>query len=206
MIHVGIRPSPSNCDVPTNSVCLTLSALAWDKEGRNIGDWTEPFYDVLGLGLLVWNMLWWRVGKWVFLWLGEVLSDNLSGLRGDPVRKTDCKLHNEITTLWRVLGKRQSFPSDPLHCPRLDDVMTGERDDAVLQRGNANCAATQRLQRERTGEEIERVNVFSRNETPETRVSWWLNVSMNKHINLPLHPKCFYVCVSVKTTGSTSHW
>lgn len=88
------------------------------------------------------------------------MSDNLSGLRRDPVGKTNRKLHDEVTALRWVLGERQAFPSESLHRPWLDDVVTGEGDDAVFQRGNANCAATQCLD-EKGGEDIERVNIFS---------------------------------------------
>lgn len=79
-----------------------------------------------------------------------MLSDDLSGLRGDSVGKVDRKLHNEVTTLRWVLGERQAFTSEPLHCPWFDDIVTGEGDDTVFQRGNANCAATQCLEK-RTG-------------------------------------------------------
>lgn len=83
----------------------------------------------------------------VTLRLGEVLSDDLPGLRRDPVREVDGKLHDEVTSLRRVLGKRQAFPPESLHHPRLDDVVAGEGDDAVFQCGNANGAATQSLAR-----------------------------------------------------------
>lgn len=35
----------------------------------------------------------------VALRLGEVLSDDLPGLRRDPVREVDGKLHDEVTSL-----------------------------------------------------------------------------------------------------------
>lgn len=35
----------------------------------------------------------------LFLRLGEVLPDDLSGLRGDPVGEVDGKLHDEVTAL-----------------------------------------------------------------------------------------------------------
>lgn len=79
--------------------------------------------------------------------LGEVLPDDLPGLRRDPVGEVDGKLHDEVTALGRVLGKRQAFPPESLHHPRLDDVVAGEGDDAVFQCGNANGAATQSLER-----------------------------------------------------------
>lgn len=82
------------------------------------------------------------------------MSDDLSGLWGDPVGKMDRKLHDEVTALRWVLGERQAFPSESFHRPGLDDVVTGQGDDAVLQSGNANCAAAQCLERK----EIERVN------------------------------------------------
>lgn len=37
--------------------------------------------------------------------LGEVLPDDLSGLRRDPVGEVDRKLHDEVTALRRVLGE-----------------------------------------------------------------------------------------------------
>lgn len=82
----------------------------------------------------------------LLLGLGEVLPDDLSGLRRDPVGEVDGKLHDEVTALRRVLGKRQALAPEPLHHPRLDDVVAGERDDAVFQCGNANGAATQSLE------------------------------------------------------------
>lgn len=132
------------------------------NEGPNMRDKGVVRVGYLGSGHLVWSVWWWRGWRCVFLRLGEVLSDNLSGLRRDPVGKTDRKLHDEVAALWRVLGERQALPSESLHRPWLDDVVTGERDDAVFQRGNANCAATQRL-KDKGGEEIERVNIFSGN-------------------------------------------
>lgn len=71
-----------------------------------------------------------------------MLSDNLPGLRRNPIGKTNGELHDEVTALRRVLRKRKPFTSEPLHHSRLDDVMTGERDDPVFQRGNTNGAAT----------------------------------------------------------------
>lgn len=87
----------------------------------------------------------------LFLRLGEVLSDDLSGLRRDPVGEVDGELHDEVAALRRVLGKRQALPPEPLHHARLDDVLAGEGDDAVLQRGNADGAAAQSLERRRRG-------------------------------------------------------
>lgn len=147
------------------------------NEGQNMGE-AVLMVGFLGFGHLVRSVRWWRGSKGIFLWLGEVLSDNLSGLRGDPVRKTDRKVHNKVTALWRVLGKRQAFPSESLHRPWLDDVMTGERYDAVFQSGNANCAATQCLE-EKRGKEIERVNFFIRKGIAKPWISQWVNVSMN---------------------------
>lgn len=87
----------------------------------------------------------------IFLRLGEVLSDDLPGLRRDPVGEVDGELHDEVAALGRVLGKRQAFPPEPLHHPRLDDVVAGEGDDAVLQCGDANGAATQSLEKRSEG-------------------------------------------------------
>lgn len=84
-------------------------------------------------------------GVCVLLRLGEVLSDDLLRLRGDPVGEAHGELHDEVAALRRVLGEGQALPSEPLGRPRLDDVVAGQRDDAVLQRGNADGAATQRL-------------------------------------------------------------
>lgn len=86
----------------------------------------------------------------MFLRLGEVLSDDLSGLRGDSVREAYRELHDEVTALRRVLRERKALPSETLERPWLDDVVTGQRDDAVFQRGNTESAATQRLEGERT--------------------------------------------------------
>lgn len=83
------------------------------------------------------------------LGLGEVLSDDLSGLGGDPVGEVDGKLHDEVAALRRVLGERQALPPEALQHPRLDDVVAGEGDDAVFQSGNADGAATQSLERSR---------------------------------------------------------
>lgn len=83
--------------------------------------------------------------------LGEVLPDDLSGLRRDPVGEVDRKLHDEVTALRRVLGEGQAFPPESLHHPRLDDVVAGEGDDAVLQCGNADGAATQSLEKTSKG-------------------------------------------------------
>lgn len=82
----------------------------------------------------------------VLLRLGQVLSDDLLGLRRDPVGEAHGELHNEVAALRRVLGERQTLPPNPLGGARLDDVVAGQRDDAVLQRGNADGAAAQRLQ------------------------------------------------------------
>lgn len=79
-----------------------------------------------------------------------MLSDNLSGLRWDPIRKANRELHDEVTPLRRVLRKRKAFASEPLHHSRLDDVKAGERDDPVFQRGNTNGAATESLDRGKT--------------------------------------------------------
>lgn len=98
----------------------------------------------------------------LLLRLGEVLSDDLSGLRGDPVGEVDGKLHDEVTALGRVLGERQAFAPEPLHHPRLDDVVAGEGDDAVFQCGNANSAATQSLEERRTGLAPERPKLWTR--------------------------------------------
>lgn len=74
--------------------------------------------------------------------LGQVLSDDLLGLWRDPVGEADGELHNEVTALRRVLGEGQALPPHSLGRARLDDVVAGQRDDAVLQRGNADGAAT----------------------------------------------------------------
>lgn len=85
----------------------------------------------------------------LLLRLGEVPSDDLSGLRRDPVGEVDGELHDEVTALGRVLGERQALAPEPLHHPWLDDVVAGEGDDAVLQCGNAHGAATQSLEERR---------------------------------------------------------
>lgn len=132
----------SNCEVPTN--CLMLCALTQDT-GR-LTTIRVKIYEKGGWRGVK-SVFFLRSWRWVLLRLGEVLSDNLPGLRGDPVGKTDRKLHNEVTSLWRVLGERKAFPSESLYRPWLDDVMTGKRDDAVFQCGNANSATTQCLER-----------------------------------------------------------
>lgn len=75
------------------------------------------------------------------------MSDNLSGLGGDSVGETYGELHDEITALRRVLRERKAFASETLDHPRLDDVVTGQRNDAVFHGGNTKSAATQRLER-----------------------------------------------------------
>lgn len=104
----------------------------------------------------------------MFLRLGEVLSDNLSGLRGDSVGEAYGELHDEITALRRVLRERKALPSETLDRPWLDDVVTGQRDDAVFQRGNTESAATQRLEE---GEDTQRVNIFRENDMPKPQIS-----------------------------------
>lgn len=88
----------------------------------------------------------------VLLRLGQVLSDDLLGLWWDPVGEAHRELHDEVATLRRVLGKGQALPPQPLGRAWLDDVVARQRDDAVLQRGNADRTAAQSLQRETRAE------------------------------------------------------
>jgi len=91
-----------------------------------------------------------------------VLSDDLSGLWGDPVGEADGELNDEVAALRRVLGEGKPLPPEPLDRARPDDVVAGQRDHPLVQRGDVHGAATQRLapggegergrEREREGE------------------------------------------------------
>lgn len=55
----------------------------------------------------------------------------------------DFELHDQISSL--VLGERQPFPTQSLHCAWLDDIIAGQRDHPPINGGNVHSAATQVL-------------------------------------------------------------
>lgn len=192
------HPSPHKQQRPFKAACNhtweTGSGKGNYSEGQNTRHKEVVRLSFLGLGHLVCSVWWWRGSRRVFLWLGEVLSDDLSGLRGDPVGKTDRKLHNEVSALCRVLGKWQAFPSESLHRPWLDDVVTGERDDAVFQRGNANCAATQRLKKSRLRGLISLVGIKCHVYLYDLMFPWSKNYLYIFSQEVILRSTCFCTC------------
>lgn len=144
----------------------------------------------------------------VHLWLGEMLSDNLSRLRGDPVGKTDRKLHDEVTALRWVLRERQAFPSDPLQRSWLDDVVARERDDAVFQRGNTNSAATQRLEKERKHRWLKTLerNEFQSHEYLSDLMFPWGKAGVYLPSNMASHSKLCYVFSAVWLCEKQRNW
>lgn len=75
----------------------------------------------------------------------EVLLEDLSRLGSYSVWEADFEFHDQVSSLAGGLGEGQPLPAQSLHCPRLDDVVAGQRDHPPVDGGNVHGAAAQGL-------------------------------------------------------------